>query len=107
MGTFKVIQSDDVVTAVLAVVHLAFNANESQLFCRSISVVEKELFARLYGPFGEDPDSVIAVDHHHFGVTVRVNRVIGESDFVALSSGVHHIVCNQSISQLVNVQQME
>ena len=53
-------------------------------------VVEEELVARLDGPLGEDADSVVSVHHHHLGVAVGVDGVVGEPDLVPLPRRVHH-----------------
>ena len=71
-------------------VHIAFNANESQLFGRSVTIVEKKLLARLNGPLGKNANPVVAVNHHNFGGAIRIHRMIGETNFVAFARGVHH-----------------
>ena len=43
-------------------------------------------------PLGEDTDSVVAVYHHYFGVTIWVDRVIGKANLVTLPSGINHKV---------------
>jgi len=40
--------------------------------------------------FGKNTNAVIAVDHHDFCVAVRIDGMIGESDFVTLSGSINH-----------------
>ena len=39
---------------------------------------------------GKDSDPVVAIDHHHFGVAVGVDGVVGKADLVAFPRRVHH-----------------
>ena len=55
-------------------------------------VIKKEFFTRMNKPLGEDTDSVVAVYHHYFGVTIWVDRVIGKANLVTLPSGINHKV---------------
>ena len=57
-------------------------------------VIEEEFLSRLDRSFRKDADSVVAVDHHHFGVAVRVDRMVRETNLVAFSSGIHDKVYN-------------
>lgn len=57
-----------------------------------IPIIEEELLASLDGSFGKDTDAMITVDHHDFSVTVGVDGVVGETDLVALASGIHYKV---------------
>lgn len=70
--------------------HFTFNPNELQLLCRSITVVEEQFLAGLNDAFGENTNSVVAIDHNHFCVTIWINGMIRESDFVSLACGVHN-----------------
>lgn len=38
----------------------------------------------------EDADSVVAIDHHDFGVAIRIYGVVGETNLVAFPSGIDH-----------------
>jgi hypothetical protein len=92
-----------------------FNSNKFKLLSRSISrecaihfyklviiiygkllqeankpIVKEELFSRMDKSFSKNTNPMIAVDHHDFCVAVRIDGVIGESDFVTLSSSVDH-----------------
>ena len=62
-------------------------------------VIEEELLSRLDRSLREDADSVVAVDHHHFGVAVRVDRMIRETNLVAFSSGIHDKIYNKFIGK--------
>ena len=61
--------------------------------CGFIPIVEEQFFPCLDWSLGKDPDSMVSVDHHDFGVTVGIDRVVGKSDLVAFSCGIHHIIC--------------
>lgn len=54
-----------------------------------LPVVEKELLARLYGSLGKDANAMISIDEHNFRVAVWTDRVVGEADFIALTSCVN------------------
>lgn len=55
-------------------------------------VIKEEFFPRMNKPLGEDTDSVVAVHHHYFGVTIWVDRVIGKANLVTLPGGINHKV---------------
>ena len=59
----------------------------------NVPVIKEELFAGLNGSLGKDADAMVAVDHHYFGIAVRVDRVVGKTDFVALACCIHHKIC--------------
>ena len=52
---------------------------------------------------GEYADAMVAIDHHHFGVAIRIDRVIGKADLVALASGVNDEICTSHFNMNVNV----
>lgn len=60
-----------------------------------IPVVKKEFLAGVNEPFGKNADSVVAIDHHDFGVAVGVDGMVGEPNLVAFPSRVHHKVCGK------------
>jgi len=60
----------------------------------TLPVIEEQLLARLDESFGKYSDAVVAVNHHDFGVAVGIDRVVGESDLVALPRGVHNKIWN-------------
>ena len=67
----------------------------TKYFSKWISpVIEEELLSSLDRSLREDADSVVAVDHHHFGIAVRVDRMVRETNLVAFSSGIHDKVYN-------------
>ena len=59
--------------------HFPLDPHKSELFSRSVAVVEEEFVPRLDVSFGEDTDAVIAVDLQHFGVAIWVDGVVGKS----------------------------
>lgn len=68
--------------------HFPLDSYKSQLFRGSISVVEIELFSGLNGPFREYSYPMVAVDFEDFGVAIRINGMIGETNFVAFSRSI-------------------
>ena len=52
----------------------------------SVAVVEEQLLPRGYVPFGEYAYPVVSIHQQHFGMAVRVNRVVRKSDLVALEN---------------------
>lgn len=56
--------------------------------CLCSPVVEKQFFSRLNSSFGKDAYPMIAVDHHNFGVAIRINGMIGEAYFVSFSRSI-------------------
>lgn len=61
-------------------------------------VVEEELLSGADVALGEDADAVVAVDHHHLGAAVGVDRVVGEADLVAFARRVNDVLCEKSIT---------
>lgn len=57
-------------------------------------------------PFSEYTDSVVTVHHHDFGITVRVDRMIGKANLVTLSGGVNHKVWNETSKMSVKVERL-
>jgi len=55
----------------------------------TLPVVEEQFLARVDEAFGKDTDAMIAIDHHDFGVTVGINRMICKAYLVSLTSGIH------------------
>lgn len=47
----------------------------------------------------KDTDPVISIDHHHLGVAVGIDRVIGKSDLVTFPRRIHHKICSEIITQ--------
>jgi hypothetical protein len=47
--------------------------------------------------FGKDTDAMIAIDHHDFGVTVGINRMICKAYLVSLASGIHDEIFGNQI----------
>lgn len=68
--------------------HFPFNPNKLELLCWTVSIVKEQFFSRLNDSFGKDPNAMITVDHNHFGVTIRVDRVISEANFISFTCGV-------------------
>lgn len=66
--------------------HFPLDSDEFQLLGGAVTVVEEELLAGLDDSLGENADAMVAVHHNHFGVAIRVDRVISEADFVPLPS---------------------
>ena len=57
----------------------------------SVPVVEEELFARGDEPFRVDTNAMIAIDHNHFGVAVRIDRMVRETDLVSTARRIDHV----------------
>ncbi len=70
----------------------SFDANKLELFGWTVSVIEEQLFADLDVSISVHADTVVAIDQNHFGVAVRVYRMVSKTDLVALALGVHYVV---------------
>lgn len=73
----------------------SLNANELELLSGPISVVKKQLFTRLDVPFCKNPNAMVSIHHHHFGVAVWVNGMVGKSNLIAFTSGIHNEIIVQ------------
>lgn len=76
-------------------VDFPLNTHILQCIRLTVSVVKKELFSSLYSSLGKDSNAVITINHDNFCVTIGVDRVVGESDFIPFSSGIHYEVIVQ------------
>lgn len=54
-----------------------------------IPVIKEQFFAGLNGSLGKDTDAMVAVDHHDFGIAVRVDWVVSKADLVTLARCIH------------------
>ena len=70
--------------------HFTFNANKAELFCGSISIIKEEFISRLDIPLGKNPNAVITIYFEDLSVAIRIDRMVGETDFVPFSGGVDH-----------------
>ena len=57
----------------------------------SVPIVEEELLARGDEPFRVDTNAMIAIDHNHFGVAVRIDRMVRETDLVSTARRIDHV----------------
>ena len=85
---------------------LKFNVFKSTplLHTKYSPVIEEQLLSRLDWSLSKDADSVVAVDHHHFGVAVRVDRMVRKTNLVAFSSGIHDKVYNIYIGNFLSIR---
>lgn len=59
----------------------------------NLPIIEKELLSGMDVSLRKYTDPVITIDHHDFGIAVGINRVIGKSNLVPLSSCIHNKIC--------------
>ena len=69
---------------------------------RRVPVIKEEFLSSLYWTFGKDAFSMVTIHHHHFGITVGWNGMIGKPDFVPFTSCIHHKFWNTT-SNLNNI----
>jgi hypothetical protein len=67
---------------------LTLNPDKLELLSLSITIIEEQFLAGLDDLLRKNSNAMIAVHHEDLSVAVGVDRVIGESDFVALASRV-------------------
>jgi len=63
---------------------------------RFLPVIKEQLLPCVNCSLGEDSDTVIPVHHHHLGVAVWVDRVVGKPNLVTFAGGVHDKVYRQA-----------
>ena len=73
----------------------SLDAYEFELIGWSVPIVEKELFAKLDVPFGENSDPMIAIHQHDSCVAVGIDRMVGEPNFVSFSLRIYDKVVVQ------------
>ena len=65
-----------------------------------LPVVEEQFLAWVDEAFSNDTDAMIAIDHHDFGVTVGINRMICKTYLISLASGIHDEIFGENLNSI-------